>query len=110
MSQQPWWNGTVYIVAPNQTPSWIRAGHPQLRIVDQDALFPEEDMDVLPQFNTNAIEQWLWRLPGLTEETFVHMNDDYIFTSPIEPQVFPHVPFFADPPGGSDGATGFGWT
>eukprot|EP01052_Picozoa_sp_SAG31_P009333 SAG31_NODE_488_length_14964_cov_56.443458_5_plen_100_part_00 len=41
---------------------------------------------MLPQFNTNAIEQWLWRLPGLTAETFVHMNDDYIFTAPIEPQ------------------------
>eukprot|EP01051_Picozoa_sp_SAG22_P017602 SAG22_NODE_2757_length_2240_cov_2.347034_3_plen_47_part_00 len=46
----------MYIVAPNQTPSWIDPAHPRLRIVDQDDLFPAEDKDVLPQFNTNAIE------------------------------------------------------
>ena len=94
--------GVVYIVAPAQTPSWIDRAHPRLRIIDQDALFPEEDCDTLPTFNTNAIEQWLWRVPGLADAAkvaghgplFVHMNDDYIFTAPIRPQVRRKLSYF----------------
>ena len=58
----------------------------------QDTLFPPNDRDTLPTFNTNAIEQWLWRFAEhdgapATERMFVHMNDDYVFTKRIEPQV-----------------------
>jgi hypothetical protein len=81
----PWWRGVFYIVSPNQVPSWIDREHPRLRIVDQDDLFLSGDKDVLPTFNTNAIEQLLWRVPG-NQSLILHMNDDYIFTSQIEPQ------------------------
>jgi hypothetical protein len=50
--------GHIYIVAPaGECPYWLRRSHPRIHLVDQDALFPEDDRDVLPTFNTNAIEQ-----------------------------------------------------
>jgi hypothetical protein len=41
-----------------------------------------------PTFNINAIEQWLYRVPGLpdTAPAIVHMNDDFLFVGPITPQ------------------------
>ena len=89
----PWWKGTVYLVTPNQVPSWIDRRNPRLQVIDQDDLFPSEDCDTLPTFNTNTIEQWMWRIPTLRAAAsadhpplFVHMNDDYIFTKTIRPQ------------------------
>ena len=46
--------GTIYIVAPNQAPTWIDTAHPRLKMIDQDDLFPDEDRDTLPTFNTNV--------------------------------------------------------
>lgn len=50
----PWWKGKVYVITPNQVPSWMDINHPRLQIVDQDALFPTSDCDTLPTFNTNV--------------------------------------------------------
>lgn len=44
--------------------------------------------ELLPTFNTNSIEQWLYRVPGMPESatSFIHMNDDYLFLGPVQPQ------------------------
>eukprot|EP01046_Picozoa_sp_COSAG06_P019472 COSAG06_NODE_1391_length_9606_cov_54.546229_4_plen_262_part_00 len=84
----PWLKGHIYIVSPNQHPSWLVRDNPRITVVDQDALFTEEDGKIaLPTFNTNAIEPNLWRIPGLTE-VFLHVNDDYLFGAPITPEDF----------------------
>jgi hypothetical protein len=84
----PWLEGHIYIVSPNQTPSWLVRDNPRITVVDQDSLFTAEDGEIaLPTFNTNAIEPNLWRIPGLTE-VFLHINDDYLFGAPITPEDF----------------------
>ena len=60
-----WWKGPLFIVAPGQTPAWIDTAHPRVHIIDQDDLYPEDDRQFLPTFNTNSIEQWLYNTPGL---------------------------------------------
>lgn len=40
--------------------------------------------DVLPTFNSLAIESMMWRIDGLAER-FLYFNDDVFLTSPVEP-------------------------
>ncbi|TYZ62480.1 hypothetical protein PybrP1_001982 [[Pythium] brassicae (nom. inval.)] len=83
----PWLTGPIYIVSPGQIPDWLDTAaqrNPRIRVVDQDALLPRERV-ALPNFDTNVIEQFLHRIPGLTD-IFVHMNDDYVFVKPVAPQ------------------------
>jgi hypothetical protein len=84
----PWWRGEIFIVSPGQTPYWMNTSHPRVHIVNQDELYPPDDRQFLPTFNTNSLEQWLCNTPGLPESStmFIHMNDDYLFTAPISPQ------------------------
>lgn len=82
----PWLEGPIIIVSPGQVPDWLdtaAARNPRIRIVDQDALLPHE-LVTLPNFDTNVIEQFLHRIPGLTD-IFIHMNDDYVFVKPVSP-------------------------
>jgi hypothetical protein len=79
----PWARGPVVLVTPGgQAPAWLNLSHPRVRVVPQESLFP--DATDLPTFNTNAIEQHLWRLPGVSP-LFVHLNDDYFFGAPVAP-------------------------
>eukprot|EP01048_Picozoa_sp_COSAG05_P011204 COSAG05_NODE_1041_length_6067_cov_116.470845_4_plen_210_part_00 len=82
----PWWKGILYVVAPNQTPQWANTSHPRLRIVDQDSMYPENDKGFLPTFNTNSLEQWLFTVVPKDTKAFIHMNDDYLFIGPVNPQ------------------------
>ena len=52
--------------------------------IDQNSLVPLEDQ---PTFNSNVVEAWLFRIPGLTPQ-FIGLNDDYYFKSPIHPSRF----------------------
>jgi hypothetical protein len=52
--------------------------------IDQNSLIPLEDQ---PTFNSNVVEAWLFRIPGLTSQ-FIGMNDDYFFKAPIHPSKF----------------------
>ena len=77
-----WHQGPIYIVTPSHTPSWLNLSHPRIHIVVQDSLIP--DPNDRPTFNSNALEQQLWRIPNLTD-VFVHMNDDYFFGKDVMP-------------------------
>jgi hypothetical protein len=73
------WRGTVHIVAPRpQTPHWLNAGHPGVRIVWLDEIMPAEE---LPSFNAFAIESYVHTIPGLSQR-FVHFNDDMLLVRP----------------------------
>ncbi|RHY83247.1 hypothetical protein DYB35_000894 [Aphanomyces astaci] len=81
----PWHEGTVYIVAPSHAPPhWLNHSHPRIHVIHQDSLFPSSAKSYVPTFNTNVIEQFLYRIPGLSD-LFMHMNDDYIFTAHVRP-------------------------
>ncbi len=75
------WVRHIYIVTPNQQPTWLAAS-PKITIVDQDTLFPER-RDT-PSFNSHAIESHLDRIPGLREQ-FLYLNDDMLFARPVRP-------------------------
>uniref|UniRef100_A0AAV1VGV4 Exopolysaccharide phosphotransferase n=1 Tax=Peronospora matthiolae TaxID=2874970 RepID=A0AAV1VGV4_9STRA len=79
----PWLEGPIYIVTPGQIPDWLDLSNPRVRVVDQDDLLPR-DKTTLPTFDTNVIEQYLYKIPGLTD-VFIHMNDDYLFIKPVTP-------------------------
>jgi len=56
----------------------------RIKLINQDTLMPPEDV---PSFNSNAIEQYLYLIPGLTEQ-FLHFNDDYFLYSYVPPNFF----------------------
>ena len=80
----PWVNH-VYLVTPNQIPSWLDISSELVTVVNQDDLF--EDKSVLPTFNNCAVELLLHRIPGLSEQ-FVYINDDMFFLRPTTPTDF----------------------
>lgn len=80
----PWLDGPIYIVTPGQIPDWLDPSNERIRIVDQDDLIPKNKGATLPTFDTNVIEQYLYKIPGLTD-IFIHMNDDYLFVKPVAP-------------------------
>ncbi|RLN14677.1 hypothetical protein BBJ28_00000299 [Nothophytophthora sp. Chile5] len=79
----PWLEGPIYIVTPGQIPDWLDRSNPRVHVVDQDDLLPRATA-TLPTFDTNVIEQYLHKIPGLTD-VFIHMNDDYLFIKPVTP-------------------------
>ncbi|KDO23647.1 hypothetical protein SPRG_11095 [Saprolegnia parasitica CBS 223.65] len=79
----PWLEGPIYIVSPGQIPDWLDTTNPRITVIDQDDLLPS-DVVTLPNFDTNVIEQYLHKIPGLTD-IFIHMNDDYIFVKDVQP-------------------------
>ncbi|MEY2878416.1 MAG: hypothetical protein RLZZ15_796 [Verrucomicrobiota bacterium] len=72
--------GRVFLVtARPQVPAWLDRAHPRLSVVHHDAFF--DDPGALPAFNSNVIESFLHRVPGVTPR-FLYLNDDYFFGAP----------------------------
>ncbi|ADD45302.1 stealth family protein [Stackebrandtia nassauensis] len=80
----PWINH-IWIVTDQQRPQWLDVRHPKLTVVDHKDIF--EDPNVLPTFNSHAIESQLHRIPGLSEH-FLYFNDDMMLGRPIGPDQF----------------------
>lgn len=67
----PWIDEVVMLVSSqSQVPGWLR----NVRIVEHKEFIPEE---LLPVFNSNAIEMFLADVPGLNEG-IIYSNDDFI--------------------------------
>lgn len=79
----PWVNH-IFFVTNGQIPVWLNLDHPKLRLIRHEDYIPKE---YLPTFNSNVIELWLHRIPGL-EEHFVLFNDDMYLTAPVNPEDF----------------------
>ncbi|MGD6748493.1 stealth family protein [Streptomyces sp. BH106] len=79
------WIRNIYIVTDRQVPSWLNTAHPQIRVVDHQEIFT--DPDVLPTFNSHAIESQLHHIDGLAEH-FIYFNDDVFLGRPTLPQDF----------------------
>ena len=74
----------IYIVTCGQKPAWIQ-DHPKITFVSHEDIFT--DPKHLPTFNSQAIEAHLHRIPNL-QEHYLYLNDDFIFTSRVEPRDF----------------------
>lgn len=80
------WIGTIWIVTDAQVPDLTAlpaAVRAKVRLVDHRQLFAGHE-EVLPTFNSLAIESMLWRIPGLAEH-FIYFNDDVFLTAPLDP-------------------------
>ncbi len=81
----PWLRHIYLFTCRPQVPEWLRRDHPRVRIVHHDEVVTEPG--VLPIFNSNVIETFLDRLPGLSPH-FILCNDDHLLGAPISPADF----------------------
>jgi len=86
-----WHRGTIYIVSPpNHVPEWLDPEFDRIKIIDQSTLLPEKNIkgeNVNPTFNSFAIEWYLDKIEGISEQ-FIQINDDYFFRRPVHPSLF----------------------
>ncbi len=75
----------VYLVTDSQIPEWMDTSHPGITVVDHSEIFC--DTDLLPTFNSHAIEARLHRIPGLSER-YLYINDDVYFARRVGPDAF----------------------
>lgn len=78
------WIRRVYILTDDQTPAWLDTSNPRVRVVSHREIMPAE---ILPVFNSCAIELFLPRIPGLAEH-FLYANDDMFFSRPVDSGFF----------------------
>ncbi|MEE1926821.1 stealth family protein [Streptomyces sp. TRM 70351] len=76
----------VYLVTDGQKPHWLDADAEGITVVDHRDIFPE---DVLPVFNSHAIETRLHHIPGLSDH-YLYFNDDVFVGRPVTPEHFFH--------------------
>ena len=79
----PWINH-IYIITDNQTPKWLNTDNPKITVVDHKDILPSE---VLPSYNSLAIEYCMHKIPDLSEY-FLYANDDMFFANPVSPDFF----------------------
>ncbi len=78
------WYRKIWLVTDGQRPSWL-ADDPRLSVVSHRDIFT--DPDVLPTFNSHAIESQLHHIDGLAEH-FIYLNDDVFIGRPLRPETF----------------------
>lgn len=60
-----------------------------LKVIDHTQVIPTR---FLPVFNSNVIEWYIDKIPGLSDQ-FVYFNDDIIFNNPVSPKDFLKIIF-----------------
>jgi hypothetical protein len=80
------WVRTIHLILDSETqvPEWLDTD--KVHVVYHRDIMPD---DLLPTFNSQAIEMWLNRIPGLSSQ-FIYCNDDMIACSPMKPKDFFH--------------------
>ena len=72
----------LIVSGESQVPYWLDRS--KVHIVLHKDIIPEE---LLPMYNSSAIEMWLHNIEGLSE-TFIYCNDDMIATAPMTAEDF----------------------
>lgn len=79
------WARHIFIVTDQQVPEWLDTDHPKITVVDHRDIFTNPE--VLPVFNSHAIESQLHHIPGLSDH-YLYLNDDCFFLRPTDPELF----------------------
>jgi hypothetical protein len=74
----------VFIVTDGQVPDWLDVDHPAVTIVDHTEIL---DPELLPTFNSHAIEARLHHIEGLAEH-YLYLNDDFLFCRTVPSDMF----------------------
>lgn len=78
------WVRKIHFVTAGQIPDWLNVSNEKLHIVNHKDYLPEE---ILPTFNSNVIENELFRIEGLSEH-YVYFNDDIFLISKMKREHF----------------------
>ncbi len=78
------WVRKIHFVTWGHLPKWLNTEHPKLNIVRHEDYIPKE---YLPVFNSNLIEIYMHKIPGLSER-FVYFNDDFLLIRDVKPEHF----------------------
>ncbi|MEV0371737.1 stealth family protein [Streptomyces sp. NPDC050636] len=79
------WVRNIYLVTDDQTPTWLDTTQPGIKVVSHREIFA--DPELLPTFNSHAIESQLHRIEGLSEH-FLYFNDDVFLGAEVSPKDF----------------------
>lgn len=82
------WVRRIFLVTDGQVPDWLDTTHPKVVVVDHRDIFASPD--VLPVFNSHAIESQLHHIDGLSEQ-YLYLNDDVFLGRPVDPELFFHA-------------------
>jgi hypothetical protein len=85
LAQYAPWIRQIYLVTDDQTPDWLNTEHPGITVVSHRDIFG--DPELLPTFNSHAIESQLHHIEGLSEH-FLYLNDDVFLGRLATPQDF----------------------
>ncbi|MDR2692970.1 MAG: stealth family protein [Chitinispirillales bacterium] len=78
------WVRKIHFVTCGQKPEWLNISNPKLYPVNHKDYIPER---FLPCFNSNVLEYYLHKIPGLSER-FVYFNDDFFITDTLGQERF----------------------
>ncbi|MFJ8127625.1 stealth family protein [Streptomyces hydrogenans] len=82
------WVRNIYLVTDDQTPDWLDTDLPGLKVVSHKDVFRSPEL--LPTFNSHAIESQLHHIEGLSEH-FLYFNDDVMLGNEVTPGDFFHA-------------------
>ena len=77
----PWVN-KVFLITNGKYPDWINEKNEKLVLVKHSDYIPSQ---LLPTFNSCAIELHMNKIQGLSEH-FVYFNDDFFLSAPVKPE------------------------
>ncbi|HET9054335.1 MAG TPA: Stealth CR1 domain-containing protein [Cyclobacteriaceae bacterium] len=78
------WVRKIHFVTSGQKPDWLNTAHPKLQLVNHEDYMPKQ---FLPCFNSNVLEIYMHRIPGLSEH-FVYFNDDFFIINNLPEKRF----------------------
>lgn len=78
------WINQIYIVTDNQVPKWLNTHRTNLKLVNHTTIIPKQ---FLPTFNSNTIEFYIHKIPGLSEH-FIYFNDDVFIAKKLPKSQF----------------------
>ncbi|KAL0213293.1 hypothetical protein RCL1_006919 [Eukaryota sp. TZLM3-RCL] len=79
--------GTIYLLTDHQRPSWLNPNSPIKFISHQDIVPKNLHELVLPTFNSQAFEAFLWNIPGISDN-YLYLNDDFFFANHVDVHYF----------------------
>lgn len=79
----PWVN-RIFFVTCGQKPEWLNDDNEKIVLIDHKDFIPKE---FLPTFNSNVIDLFINKIPGLSEQ-FVYFNDDTFIVSKMNKEDF----------------------
>ena len=78
------WVRKVFLITNGKFPDWINKDCSKIQLVKHADYIPHE---YLPTFNSGVIENFLYRIHGLSEH-FVYFNDDFFLNAPVLPNYY----------------------